>query len=75
MTEFIDPGPRYLVVECAGCGDHITLGRAAGRDDQSASTPFEVKVTCPRCGLNGAYSPAQISNRHGNGERGLSLLD
>jgi ribosomal protein S27E len=75
MTEFIDPGPRYLVVECAGCGDHITLGRAPGPEQKSDSTSFELRVTCPHCGLSGAYSPAQISNRHGNGERGLSLLD
>ncbi|HEY4923122.1 MAG TPA: hypothetical protein VII20_01800 [Roseiarcus sp.] len=75
MTAFIDPGPRYFVVECAGCGKHIALGQAPTPDEQSPVKSFELQVTCPHCRSNRTYSPSQISRRYGNGEQGLSLLD
>jgi ribosomal protein S27E len=75
MTAFIDPGPRYFVVECAGCGKHIALGQAPTPDEHSPMKSFELQVTCPHCRSNRTYSPAQVSRRYGNGEQGLSLLD
>jgi hypothetical protein len=75
MPDIIDPGPRYFVVECAGCGKHISLGEAPRLHEQSSLKSFELQVTCPHCGLSGTYSPAQISRRHGNGEQGLTLFD
>ena len=75
MPSIIDPGPRYFVVECAGCGRHIALAQAPTPDGQCPVQSLELQVTCPHCRSNRAYSPAQISRRYGNGEHGLSLLD
>jgi ribosomal protein S27E len=75
MSEIIDLGRWFFAVECAGCGNHISLGKAPTPDEESTPKSFELQVTCPCCGLNGTYSPAQVSTRYGNGEQGLTLLD
>ena len=75
MPNIVDPCRRYFVVECAGCGKHISLGRAPAAREESRPKSFELQVTCPYCRLNGTYSPAQISKRYGTGEAGLTLLD
>lgn len=75
MRDIVDPGPRYFVVECAACGKHVSLGQAPAPNELPPTQPPELEVTCPHCGSNRTYSPAQISRRYGNGEQGMSLLD
>ena len=65
MMKVVLPEKWYLVVDCAGCGEHIPFAEANPPIERSESIRCGTiaNLTCPHCGHVGTYVPTLISLR------------
>ena len=66
MGRAYDPNYCYYVVTCRECGEVIPLAMAPSPEEEPEARSQARQTPCPRCHVEGSYSPDMIGRRRGH---------
>jgi hypothetical protein len=65
MTETVEPGKWYLLVNCRNCSRSLAFREAPLDPAEPVPLPTKLQLACHACGHSAEYDPSEVRRARG----------